>query len=86
MDYRIKKISYRNEETGEIKSYFTIEEYREPSLFKNKEWIPLSIRIYMSSNRHWYSKIISYDTEREACAHLRRLKEKVPEDEIVTCS
>lgn len=87
-DYRIKKHSYRVEKTGEIKSYFTIEELRKGVTFWRKrewkEWVSLSI-CFASFEGHSFYKEIKYDTKKEACVHLKRLKEKVPEDEIVTC-
>ncbi len=88
MEYRIKKHSYRVEETGEIKSYFTIEELHTGVTFWRKrrwqEWVSLRIILYRFEGTNYYREI-KYDTKKEACAHLKWLKEKVPEDEIVTC-
>ena len=84
-EYRIKKHSYRLEKTGEIKSYFTIEKLTEVGLFcKKMKWISLRIIFYSFDNTNFYEEI-KYDTKKEACAHLKRLKEKVPENEVVAC-
>jgi len=87
MRYRIKKISYRNEETGEIKSYFQPQYfYDEDHSFLGHKWNNSGWNdcFYKSADETGsYTRRIHFITKEGAMQYIKNMHKEVPPDECV---